>query len=76
MVGFVQPQYDLSLNLSGTAPALENHHTISTISEAYRITNQVCEDFRVLKVQVEILEKENQTLRRVIKDLKNQQEQE
>ena len=76
MVGSVQPYYDLSLNLSGMAPALEDQRTISTISEAYRITNQLCEDFRVLKVQVEILEKENQTLRRVIKDLKNQQQQE
>ena len=76
MVGSVQPYYDLSLNLSGMAPAPEDQRTISTISEAYRITNQLCEDFRVLKVQVEILEKENQTLRRVIKDLKNQQQQE
>ena len=76
MVGSVQPHYDLSLNLSGTAPSLEDQRINSTISEAYRITNQLCEDFRVLKVQVEILEDENQTLRRIIKDLKNQQEQE
>src|ERR1041385_5435231 len=70
MVGTVQPYYDLSLNLSGIALTLEDQGTISTISEAYRITNQLCEDFRVLKVQVEILEKENQTLRRVIKYLR------
>ena len=76
MVGSVQPYYDLSLNLSGTAPAIEDQRTISTASEAYRITNQLCEDFRVLKVQVEILQEENQTLRRVIRDLKNQQQQE
>ena len=76
LVGFVNPQHDLSLNLSGTSPSLEDQRITSTISEAYRITNQLCKDFRVLKVQVEILEDENQTLRRIIRDLKNQQEQE
>ena len=72
MVGFVQPQYDLSLNLSGTTPPLEDPRMPSTISEAYHIINQFCEDFCVLKVQVEILEAENQALRRIIRDLKNQ----
>ena len=46
------------------------------MSEAYRITNQFCEDFRVLKAQVEILERENLALRRVIKDLKRQEQEE
>ena len=62
MVGSVQPHYDLSLNLSGTDPSLEDQRMTSTISEAYRITNELCEDFSVLKVQVEILEDENQSL--------------
>ena len=47
-----------------------------TIYVAYRITNQFCEYLRVLKVQVEILEAENQALQRIIKDLKNEKEQE
>src|ERR1041385_4997812 len=76
MVGYVQPQYDLSLNLSGPSTSLEDQCMLSTISEDYRITNQLCEDFRVLKVQVEVLELENQTLRRVIRDLKKQPQQE
>ena len=76
MVGFVQPQYDLSLKLSGTTPPLEGPQMPSTISEVYHVTNQFCEDFRVLKAQVEILEAENQALRCIIKDLKNQKEQE
>ena len=76
MVGSVQPHYDLCLNLSGTTPSFEDQRTTSMISEAYRVTNKLCEDFRVLKVQVEILEAENHTLRRIIRDLKNQQEQE
>src|ERR1041384_821776 len=70
MVGSVQPQYDLSLNLSGPSTSLEDQRMLSTISEAYRITNQLCEDFRVLKVQVGVLESEYRTLRRVIRDLK------
>ena len=70
MVGSVQPHYDLSLNLSGTSPPLDDPHTTSMISEAYRITNQLFEDFRVLKVRLEVLESENRTLRRVIRDLK------
>src|ERR1041384_6436190 len=31
MVGSVQPQYDISLNLLGTTPSLEDQRTISTI---------------------------------------------
>ena len=68
MVGFVQPQYDLSLKLSGTNPPTGAPQVPSTVSEAYRITNQFCEDFRVLKAQVKILERENLALWRVIKD--------
>ena len=70
MVGFFQPQYDFFLKLSGTTPPLEGPQMPSIVSEAYRVTNQFCEDFRVLKAQVEILEAENQSLRRVITDLK------
>ena len=62
MVGFVQPQYDLSLKLSGTTPPLEGPQMPSTVSEAYRVTNQFYEDFCVLKAQVDILEAENQAL--------------
>src|SRR4051812_42290148 len=72
MVGSVQPQYDLSLNLSEPSTSLEDQRTLSTISEAYRITNQLFEDFRVLKVQVEVLESENRTLRCDIGNLKKQ----
>ena len=71
LVGFVNPQHDLSLSLSGTAPPHEAPRVSSTISEAHRIADQFCEDFRVLKVQVAILEAENQTLRRIIADMKN-----
>ena len=73
MVGFVQPRYDLSLKLLGTTPSLEDPQRPSTVSEAYRVTNQFCEDFRVLKAQVEILEAENQCMRRIITDLKNEE---
>ena len=62
MLGFVQPQYDYSLKLSGTTPSLEDRQRPSTISEAYRVTNKFCEDFRVLKAQVVILERENLAL--------------
>ena len=76
MVGFVQPQYDLSLKLAGINPPTGALRAPSTVSEAYRITNQFCEDFRVLKAQVEILERENLALRCVIKDLKKQEQEE
>src|ERR1043165_9862558 len=49
MVGFVQPQYDFSLKLSGTTPSLEDRQRPSTVSKAYRVTNQFCEDLSVLK---------------------------
>src|ERR1043165_6608963 len=38
MVGSVQPQYDLSLKLSGTTPPLKGPQMPSTVSEAYPIT--------------------------------------
>src|ERR1043165_10177823 len=38
MVGFVQPQYDLSLKLAGTAPPTGALQVPSTVSEAYLIT--------------------------------------
>src|SRR3954471_5079712 len=76
MVGFVQPQYDLSLKLAGTTPPTGSLQVPSTVSEAYRITNQFCEDFRVMKAQVEILEREKLALRCVIKDLKRQEQEE
>ena len=76
MVGFVQPHYDFSLKLPGTAPQLEDPQSPSTVSEAYRVTNQFCEDFRLLKAQVEILEAENQCMQRIIIYLKNQKEEE
>ena len=62
--------------LWGTTPPLEGPQMPSSVSEAYRVTNQFCEDFRVLKAQVEILEAENQCLLRIIRDLKNQKEEE
>src|SRR4051812_37057290 len=76
MVGFVQPQYDLYLKLAGRDPPTGALQVPSTVSEAYRITNQFCEDFHVLKAQVEILECENLALRCVIKDLKKQEQEE
>src|SRR4051812_3905798 len=76
MVGFVQPHYDFSLKLPGTTSQLEDPQRPSTVYEAYRVTNQFCEDFCVLKAQVEIFEAENQCLRRIIRDLKNHKEQE
>ena len=68
-MGFINPQHDLSLNLSGTVPPLEAPHVSSATSEAHRITNQFREDFRVLKVHVAILEAENETLWCIIADL-------
>ena len=68
---FFQPHYEFYLKLSRTTPPLEGPQVPSTVSEAYRVTKQFCEDFRVLKAQVEILEAENQCLRRIIIDLKN-----
>ena len=71
LVGFINPQHDLSLNLSETVPPPGALPVSSTISEAYRITNQLCEDFCVLKVEVAVLEAGNKTLWRIIADLKN-----
>ena len=69
LVGFIHPHYDISLNLSGTAPPQETPYVSPTISEAHRITDQFCEDFRVLKAKVAILEAENDALRHMVENL-------
>ena len=69
LVGFINPHYDISLNLSGAAPPLGTPYVSPTISEAHRITDQFYEDFRVLKAKVAILEAENNALRHMVENL-------
>ena len=69
LVGFINPQYDLSLNFSGTAPPRGAPRATPAISEAHRVTDQFFEDFRVLKAKVAILEAENSALRHIIEHL-------
>ena len=68
-MGFVHPQHDISLNLSGTTPLRGTSHIPPLVYEAHRITDQFREDFRVLKAKVTILEAENLVLRRMVEDL-------
>ena len=40
--------------------------TIPTIAEAHRVVDQFCEQYRVLRTEVEILQEENTRLRRML----------
>ena len=62
LVGFVNPQHTLSLDVSGTAPPRGAPRVSPLVAEAHRVTDQFCENFRVLKAEVAILEAENLTL--------------
>ena len=69
LVGFVNPQYTFSHDVSGTIPPRGDPKISPLMTEAHRVTDQFCEDFCVLKAEVAILEAKNLILQRMIEDV-------
>ena len=63
-VGSINPQRVFSHRMPGTVPPQEDPHLGPILAEAHRVTDQFCEEFRLLKAEVALLEAENLELRR------------
>ena len=66
-VGSINPQRVFPHRMPGTVPPQEDPHLGPMLAEAYRVTDQFCEQYRILTAEVSILEAENIELRRIIK---------
>ena len=65
-VGSINPQRVYSHNVPGTVPQQQDPHIAPLLSEAHRVADQFCKQFRCLKAEVAILEAENLELRRCL----------
>ena len=63
-VGSINPQRVFSHRMPGMVPPQEDPHRGPILAEAHRVTDQFCEEFRLLKAEVALLEAENLELRR------------
>ena len=64
-VGSINPQRGYSHHVQGTVPQDQDPNIFPMIAEAHRVTDQFCEQYQILKAEVEILEAENIELCRI-----------
>ena len=65
-VGSVNLQRAFSHNMQGAIPAVPDLSDFPKATEAIRVTDKFCEQYRVLRMEVEILQEENNRLRRML----------
>ena len=65
-VGSINYERAFSHNMKGAVPPSLDPLSIPAVAEAHRVTDQFCEQFRVLRTEVEILQEENTRLRRML----------
>ena len=65
-VGSVNTQRAFSHNLQGSTPPVPDFGPYPTVTEALRVTDEFCDQYRVLRREVEILQEENTRLRRML----------
>ena len=65
-VGSVTTQCAFSHNLQGATPPVPDFGPYPAVTEALRVTDEFCDQYRVLKMEVEILQDENVRLRRML----------
>ena len=65
-VGSINYQHVFSHNAQGRVPPRPESFSIPVVSEAHRVADQFCEQYRVLREEVEILQEENTRLRRML----------
>lgn len=71
-VGSINAKRSYSHYVQGTMPPSEDPRTAPLLSEAHRVADEFCEQFRVLNAEVAILEAENTKLRQRIQQLLTQ----
>jgi hypothetical protein len=52
--------------MKGPIPPILNLSSFPAAKEALRVTDELCDKYRVLKIEVEILQEENSRLRRML----------
>ena len=68
-MGSINAKRSYSHYVQGTMPPTEDPRTAPLLSEAHRVADEFCEQFRVLNMEVAILEAENLELHRRIQQL-------
>ena len=66
-VGAVNAQRAFSHNLQGELPPVPDLSSFPDATEAIRVTDQFCEQYRVLRREVDTLREENKRLRKMLK---------
>ena len=65
-VGSINPQRAFSHNMHGTIPPVPDLSYFPEATEALRVTDQFCEQYCVLRRDVDILQEENNMLRKML----------
>jgi len=65
-VGSINPQRAFSHNVQGVTPPVPDLRFFPAGAEALRTTNEFCDQYRILRAEVEILQDENNRLRRML----------
>ena len=68
-VGSINTQRAFSHNLQGSTPLVPDFGPYLAVTEALHITDEFCDQYRVLRREVEILQEENTRLRRMLERL-------
>ncbi|KAK1648981.1 hypothetical protein QYE76_066786 [Lolium multiflorum] len=66
LVGSVNTGRSFSHNLQGPLPPALSLNSFPCVEEAIRVTDEFCDQYRALRREVEILQEENQRLRRML----------
>ena len=68
-VGLVNMQRAFSHNMQGPIPPVPDFGPYPAVTEALHVTDEFCDQYRVLRREVEILQEENTRLRRMLERL-------
>ena len=68
-VGSINRGRAFSHNMQGLIPPIPYLSSFPAVEEALRVTDEFCEQYRVLRREVEILQEENHRLRRMLDHL-------
>ena len=71
LVGLVNTGRSFSHNLQGLLPPALSLNSFPCVEEAIRVTDEFCDQYRALRREVEILQEENQRLRRMLEYYSN-----
>jgi hypothetical protein len=66
LVGSVNTRRSFSHNLQGPLPPAPSLNSFPALEEALRVTDEFCDQYRALRREVEILQEENNRLRRML----------